>query len=334
MRIGGFDTDERVLVVAEIGNNHEGDVAVASELVERAADADADAVKFQTFVTEHYVSRLDAERFARLERFRLTFDEFASLAELAHDCGLLFVSTPFDLQSAAFLGGVADAIKIASGDNDFVPLLTRVARTSLPMIVSTGLTEIEEIRRTVQLVQSEWGGEDHGLAVLHCVSAYPVPPTEAQLRSILCLAAELDCVVGYSDHTDGLDAAPLAVALGARIVEKHFTLDKRYSDFRDHQLSSDPAELAELVRRVRVAETLLGLEGKRVQPSERPGRVALRRSVAALRDLPAGHVLEAGDLAWVRPGGGLHPGEEGRILGRTLRRAVRAGEQVAVGDVS
>jgi sialic acid synthase SpsE len=334
MRVAGFDTDERVLVVAEIGNNHEGDVSVARELVVAAADAGADAVKFQTFRTEHYVSRLDAERFARLERFRLSFDEFAELAGLARDRGLLFVSTPFDLESAAFLGGVADAIKIASGDNDFEPLLVRAAQTRLPMIVSTGLAEMSAVRGTVELVRHEWGSADHGLAVLHCVSAYPVPADEVHLRAISALAAELDCVVGYSDHTAGVDAAPLAVALGARVIEKHFTLDKQYSDFRDHQLSADQPELVELVRRVRLAETLLGTAEKQVQPSERDGAVALRRSVAAVRDLPVGHVVVEADLTWIRPGGGLRPGEEALLLGRTLGRAVAAGEQLAVDDVA
>jgi N,N'-diacetyllegionaminate synthase len=333
MRVGSFDTDERVLIIAEIGNNHEGDVGVARELVERAAAAGADAVKFQTFRTEHYVSRLDVERFARLERFRLTFDEFTDLARLAHDRRLLFLSTPFDLESAAFLGVVADAIKIASGDNDFAPLIVRAAETCLPMIVSTGLAEIESIRQTVQLVRDEWSGKDHGLAVLHCVSAYPVPPDEVHLKAISSLASELDCVVGYSDHTDGVDAAPLAVALGARVIEKHFTLDKQYTEFRDHQLSADPAELAEIVRRIRLAETLLGVAGKRVQPSELSGLVTLRRSVAALHDLSDGHALTAGDLTWVRPGGGLRPGEEHQLIGRRLRRAVVAGEQLTVNDV-
>jgi sialic acid synthase SpsE len=327
-------TDERVLIVAEIGNNHEGDVAVARELVDAAAQAGVDAVKFQTFRTEHYVSRLDAERFARLERFRLSFDEFEELASLAHERGLLFVSTPFDLESAAFLGGVADAIKIASGDNDFQPLLVRAAQTGLPMIVSTGLAEIPTIRATVDLIRREWDGADPGLAVLHCVSAYPVPAGEVQLRAISALAAELDCVVGFSDHTAGLDAAPLAVALGARVVEKHFTLDRQYSDFRDHQLSADPVELAELVRRVRGAEEMLGAAEKLVQPSERDGVVALRRSVAALHDLPSGHVVAGEDLTWIRPGGGLMPGDETLLIGRTLRRAVAAGEQLALDDVN
>jgi N,N'-diacetyllegionaminate synthase len=333
MRIGGFDTDEKVLIVAEIGNNHEGEVAVARELVDAAAEAGADAVKFQTFRTEHFVSAEDAERLARLKRFELTFGEFEQLATHSHALGLLFVSTPLDLESADFLGRTADAIKIASGDNTFAPLLARVARTGRPMLVSTGLAELADVRRAVALIRAEWGQSDPGLAVLHCVSAYPVPAAEASLRAIATLAEEFDCDVGYSDHTVGIEAAPLAVALGARVIEKHFTLDKRYSDFRDHQLSADPADLAELVRRVRAAEVMLGREGKHLQPSEQGVVEALRRSIVATRDLAAGDVLTPEDLTWVRPGGGMEPGEESRLLGRVLRRAVASGERLAPDDV-
>jgi N,N'-diacetyllegionaminate synthase len=333
MRIGGFDTDERVLIVAEIGNNHEGDLGVARGLVEAAAEAGADAVKFQTFRTEHYVAAADAERFARLKRFELAYDEFAELATQTRALGMLFVSTPFDLASADFLGRTADAIKIASGDNTFVPLIESAARTGLPMLVSAGLADLDTVRGAVGLVRSEWGPSDPGLAVLHCVSAYPVPPAEANLRAIATLAAELDCEIGYSDHTVGLDASPLAVALGARVIEKHFTLDKHYSKFRDHQLSADPPELRELVLRIRDAEAMLGEGDKDVQPSEREGVEALRRSIVAARDLDLGHVVEVSDLTWVRPGGGMAPGEEGRLVGRALRRALAAGERLSQDDV-
>src|SRR5262245_3971683 len=174
MRIGAFDTSERVLVVAEVGNNHEGSFERARELVERAAEAGADAVKFQTFRTEHFVHASDRERYARLEGFRLSYDEFAELAELARSRGLLFVSTALDLESARFLAGTADAIKIASGDNDFFPLLDATARTGTPLIVSTGLTDLEQVDRTVAFVEDARGSRD-GLALLQCVSGYPTP---------------------------------------------------------------------------------------------------------------------------------------------------------------
>jgi N,N'-diacetyllegionaminate synthase len=327
MRIAGFDTDERVLVVAEIGNNHEGDAGVARELVAAAAEAGADAVKFQTFRVDGFVSPSDAERYERMSRFELPADAFAELAELAHAHSLVFLSTALDLESVDALAPVVDAYKIASGDIDFFPLLEAVAAAGKPVVLSTGQSEPAEIERAVGVL----GGS---VGVLHCVSSYPAPEAELNLRAIGVLAGLLPgCTIGFSDHTVGLDAAPLAVACGARIVEKHFTLDRGYSDFRDHALSVDPDGLRELVARIRSAEELLGAAEKAVQPSEREARVAVRRSVAAARALPAGHRLTMADLVWTRPADGLRPGQEDDVLGRTLRRHVAQGEHLRPDDV-
>lgn len=267
MKIGHLDTSERVVIVAEIGLNHEGDIGVAHELVERAAAADADAVKFQIYRTEKYADPSDAERYSRLSRLELWTGWFDVLAHVAHDLDLAFIATPFDLESADLCVEICDAVKIASKDIDLWPLLERVADSSRPMIVSTGLCDMERVRRTVEWINAR-RDEDLGLAVLHCVSAYPTPGDQAELRAISLLACMACCEVGYSDHTIGIDAAPLAVALGARIIEKHFTLAHDYSDFRDHQLSATPDEMTELVRRIRQAESMLGEPVKRVQPCE------------------------------------------------------------------
>jgi N,N'-diacetyllegionaminate synthase len=327
MRIGSFDTDERVLVIAEIGNNHEGDAGVARELVAAAADAGADAVKFQTFRTDAFVSPSDPERYARMQRFELTPEEFSDLAARAHERSLLFLSTALDLDSVDALQPFVDAYKIASGDIDFFPLLERIAATQKPVVLSTGQSDLGDVERAVAAL----GGP---VGVLHCVSAYPAPAADVHLRAIGVLADRFpDCTIGYSDHTLGLDAAVLSVACGARIVEKHFTLDKDSSDFRDHKLSADPDELRELVRRIREAESLLGEAAKTPRESELEGRFALRRSIAAARPLAAGHVLSPADLIWTRPADGLRPGEESLVVGHTLRRAVAAGEHVRADDV-
>jgi sialic acid synthase SpsE len=330
--IGGFDTDDRVLVVAEIGNNHEGRCAVAEEMVSRAAEAGADAVKFQTFQTEHYVSPADADRFARLKQFELTRDEFARLAQRARREGVLFLSTPFDRGSAVFLTALVDAFKIASGDNTFFPLIETVAGAGKPILMSCGLATITQLRQAREVVERVWAedGVVQECAVLHCVSSYPVPPAEANLGAIRHLQREFGGPVGYSDHTMGIDAAVTAVAVGARIVEKHFTLDKHYSDFRDHQLSADPAELRQLVHRIRQVETLLGSGRKEPQPSEEAGQTALRRSVAAARDLPAGTTVTWDDITWLRPGGGIPPGREAMVLGRTLAGPIRQGQPLTL----
>jgi len=334
MRIGSFETDERVLLVAEIGNNHEGDVSVARELVEEAARCGADAVKFQTFRTELFVSRADEDRFRRLEGFRFTEDQFAELAELAHASGLLFVSTPLDLESARFLVEIADGGKVASGDNDFHALLDVLARSDKPLIVSTGLSDLTLLERTTAFVEDARRSRTD-LGLLHCTSAYPAPNAEVNLRAIATLAAHFPgWTIGYSDHALGVDAAVLAVAAGARIVEKHFTLDKDFSDFRDHQLSADPAALRDLAHRIRAAEELLGSPGKIVQPSEAEGTTAYRRSAVAAHNLPVGHVIEPGDLTWLRPGDGLRADQDASLRGRALRRHVTRGERLRPDDVA
>jgi len=330
MKIDRFDLAEHVLVVAEIGNNHEGSYDRAEEMVGRAAQAGADVVKFQTFsAAEHFNTIDDVERVARLRRFQLTYDEFERLAKAAQAEGVSFISTPLDLESAQFLNQFVPAFKIASSDNTFGPLIELVASFGKPIILSSGLVGVEELQSAKGLIEACWNrdGIDPGLAVLHCVSSYPVPIAEANLLAIATIRDALSCTVGYSDHTLGIDAALLAVALGARIVEKHFTLDKNMSDFRDHQLSADPAELTELVRKIRDAEELLGDGVKRPMPSEGDAR-AIRRSIAAGQDLPAGLVIRYDHLAWVRPGHGLPPGDEARVVGRRLNAPRQAGQLI------
>ena len=330
MKIDHFDLDERIMIVAEIGNNHEGDFTLAQDLIGLAAEAGAHAVKFQTFRAQELVSRRERDRFARLESFELSPQQFERLAALASDSGVLFLSTPLDLPSVAVLRPLVSAFKIASGDNTFVPLLQGVAETGKPIILSTGLVTIDELRASVNAIEQTWAakGVEQELAVLHCVSSYPVPPQEANLGAIQHLREVFGCTIGYSDHTIGIDAATLSVTLGARIVEKHFTIDNNYSDFRDHQLSADPTQLGELVQRIECFTTLIGNGEKEPQASEQAGRESMRRSIAARRDLPAGTVIIADDLTWVRPAGGIKPGNEHLVLGRTLIKNLAAGDHI------
>ncbi len=333
MRIGPLDTQLHPLVIAEIGNNHEGHEEVACRMIDAAAKAGADIVKFQTYRTEHYVSVHQAERFARLKQFELSYAIFEHLGRVARDCGVVFLSTPLDLESAAFLNDLVPAFKIASGDNTFRPLIECVAGFDKPVLLSAGIATYAELCSAAGWLRAVWDaqGVNPGLAVLHCVTAYPAPPDQVNLAVLSRLGREIpDITVGYSDHTLGIEAAVLAVALGARIVEKHFTLDHHYSDFRDHQLSAEPRELADLVRRVRAAAVLLGRDAKEPGASEQQLAPQVRRSVVAARDLPAGTMLAARDITWVRPAGGLPPGAERALLGRRLRTAVAAGDLFAL----
>lgn len=336
MKIGACDTDERVFIVAEIGNNHEGDVAVAHAMIEAAARCGVDAVKFQTFRAEAFAAPQDQARFQRLKSFELSHADFEALARAAGDLNLVFLSTPLDIESALFLRPLVSAFKIASGDSDFLPLLEEVTRTKLPLIVSSGISDLTRLEKTVSFVEGRWAEASvtGDLGILHCVSSYPTPPEEANLLAIRTLQEAFPRhTIGYSDHTKGVDACVAAVAMGARIIEKHFTLDQNYSTFRDHSLSSDPAEMADLVVRVRRVESMLGDGRKSIQASEEVGVVAYRRSVVAGRDLPAGHVIRLADLTWMRPGGGIAPGDEGKLLGKVLMRPFTKGEPIALEQV-
>jgi N,N'-diacetyllegionaminate synthase len=329
MKIGPHDLDQSVLVIAEVGNNHEGSYARAEEMIGRAKAAGAGAVKFQTIVPDRLVSAGETARIAQLTRFQFSYAQFEGLAATARREGITFLSTPFDIESVAALDPLVPAFKIASGDNDFFPLIEAVALTGKPILLSTGLADRATIAASKDVIDSVWRrtGRPGDLALLHCVVSYPTVPADASLSAIRDLAT-LGCTVGYSDHTIGISAAILSVALGARVIEKHFTLDKNQSDFHDHKLSADPADLAELVQRVREAETLLGSGGKRVMPCEEAVRERVRRGIAAARDIASGTVLGPADLTWVRPRAGLAPGQEAQLVGKRLTVAVSRGAPV------
>lgn len=335
MQIGGFNLDDKVMVVAEIGNNHEGKFEVAKTLVQQAAACGVDAVKFQTFKTRYFVSPRDQARYQRLLQFEIPYPHWEELHRVAKGLGLLFLSTPLDLESARFLADLVDGYKIASGDNNFYPLLEQVCQTGKPIILSSGLSDLSQVQKSKQFIEDQWNrhGIQPGLAILHCVSSYPVPAEQANLAAIPFMKSQLGCTIGYSDHTLGLEASTIAIALGARIIEKHFTLNKEYSDFRDHQLSADPAEMKALVAQARRVPKLVGKPQKVIQRCEVELVQAARRSIVAVANLSRGHCLTQEDITWLRPGGGLSPGEERLVIGKTLNRDLSFGEAILLSDL-
>tara|TARA_B100002003_G_scaffold41419_1_gene36929 strand:+ start:622 stop:1629 length:1008 start_codon:yes stop_codon:yes gene_type:complete len=334
LKIANYDTEKKVFIIAEIGNNHEGSYTLAEEMIGKAAEAGACAVKFQTIVPEKLVSISQKDRIEQLKRFQLTYDEFERLNKVAKHENILFLSTPFDIESVHFLNSIVPAFKIASGDNNFFPLIEVIAQTGKPIIMSAGLIDLLEVRKTIDFILNIWNENaiDQDIAILHCVTSYPTALEEANLSAIKELQS-LNVTVGYSDHTIGTEAAVLSVALGARIVEKHFTIDKNYSDFRDHQLSADPNEFSQLVERVEIASKLLGQSRKTVQESEKLVMEKIRRSIVARKDLDENTVLTLDDISWVRPGGGLAPGNEKIILGKRLKEKVAVGELITLDNL-
>jgi N,N'-diacetyllegionaminate synthase len=328
MKIGNIDTTQQVFVVAEIGNNHEGSFEIAERMIADAAAAGADAVKFQTIDPAKLVAASEPARREQLGRFRFDRGQFEALKNRADKESVLFLSTPFDCDCVAWLAELVPAFKIASGDNNFTALLERVASTRKPVIMSTGMSGAESLSSSRANLESAWrkhGIVHPGLSFLHCVVSYPTPPEEAELLAIRELVSLDGIVPGYSDHTLGIEAAILSVGIGARIVEKHFTLDKRQKTFRDHQLSADPSDFCRMVQGIRAAEKLLGCGRLSVRPCEQAAVASARRSVAAARDLAAGQIVNPSDITWLRPGTGIPVGQESGVVGKRLTKPVAAG---------
>lgn len=323
-------------VIAEAGVNHNGEPKLAHTLIDAAAAAKADAVKFQTFKADRlalasapkaaYQKRNqpgDESQLAMLRRLELADGVVGELIAHCREKGILFLSSPFDEESADFLDTLGmTAFKVPSGELTNAPFLRHVASKGKPLIVSTGMADMAEVEAAVAAVRAAGTSP---LALLHCVSAYPADPADCNLRAMGALEKAFGVPVGWSDHTTGIDVSIAAVALGAAIVEKHFTTDRGLPG-PDHAASLEPAELAALMTAVRRVESALGTGVKRPAASEADTAGVARKSLVAVRALAAGTVISATDLAARRPGTGLAPSRQGELLGRRLKVNVTVGD--------
>lgn len=325
MKIGASDSAVRPLLIAEIGNNHEGDPAQAIALVDAALDAGVDAVKIQVIDPPRLVNISQGPRIEQLTRFRLADETIDAMARRTRAAGAWFMASAFDEGSLMRVAPWCDAIKVASGDLDFHPLLAAAARIGKPIVLSTGMATLPEIRAAVGVVESNLPAGAKlvdKLALLHCVSLYPTQPAQANLAAMRLIERTFGLTTGYSDHTLGIEVALVALGLGARMIEKHFTLDKNTSSFRDHALSADPGEMKRLAQAVRAYADMLGDGEKGELIADRSAAQAVRRSMVAARDLEAGAVLKAADVDFVRPGGGIGPPELAKAVGKKTTRAL------------
>ena len=330
MIIGEHDLDRERILIAEIGNNHEGDPKLALEMAAAAAESGADVVKVQIIVPERLVNISQTQRIEQLTRFRLSMETFAEMANITHSKGALFMASAFDVDSLQEFAPLLDGIKIASGDLDFYPLLVKAAGLGKPMILSTGMSTLAEIKTSVDLIESSLtsGLLMDQLALLHCVSLYPASLTDANLKVIQTLRDTFNLTVGYSDHTLGIESAVASLGLGARIIEKHFTLDKTRTSFRDHTLSADPADMRRLAEVMHQYDAMLGTGEKILTEAEVQMSLAARRSIVAAHDLPAGTKLTADDLDCIRPRNGLPPSALPGLIGSKLRIPLKKHESL------
>ncbi len=327
----------KTFVIAEAGVNHNGSVEMAHRLVDAAVEAGADAVKFQTFSAEGVVTRKapmaayqernvgsDVGQLQMLKELELPREAHRELMAHCQERGILFLSTPHDWAAVDFLFdlGVA-AYKIGSGDLTNLPFLRKVARKGLPVILSTGMGTLGEVEEAVEAVTCQ---ENRQLVLLHCVTNYPASINECNLLAMRTMAQAFGFPVGYSDHTEGSEAALAAVALGAVAVEKHFTLDRSMAG-PDHQASMEPDQLRALVEGIRRVEQALGDGVKRPTATELEMRHPIRKSIVAAVPIPAGTAITQEMLTTKRPGDGIHPRLWDTVLGRTARVDIAADTQ-------
>lgn len=329
VRIGDFSLEGRAFIIAEIGGNHDGDFEKAKRLIDAAVEAGADAAKFQVYKADRLV-RADMEgmphvraRFPKqVDRFRsleLAAEQWEELARLCRERGILFSASPFDEESADLVGRLSPFYKIASGDVTHLPLLRHVARSKKPVVMSTGMADEAEIAAALGALAGS------PTVLLHCVSRYPTPPAETNLRTVPWLRERFGVPSGYSDHTMGNHMCLGAVALGAVALEKHFTLD-RTGPIGDHRFSSEPHEFKALVTAVRELEAGLGRHGKVLGEAELGMRRLMRRSLVAAADLPAGTTVTEAMLDVLRPEDGIPPGAIDRVVGARTVKAVAKGK--------
>jgi len=342
MKIGSREIGHQAppLVIAEIGINHGGNLDVAKAMVRAAALSGAECVKHQTHFVEDEMTEeakqifppnADISIWDVMARSALSPDDEIALKNYAETLGLLYLSTPFSRAAADFLNEIdVPAFKIGSGEADNLPLIRHIAAFGKPVIMSTGMQSIETIRASVDILR----GADVPFALLECTNLYPSPPEIVSLRGVTDLAEAFpDAVIGFSDHSIGPSMALASVALGASILERHFT-DTRYRVGPDISCSMDPAELRFLIDRSREIHTALHQPKQRTAPEEAVYRFA-RASVVADRDLPEGHVIAETDIWARRPGSGEIPGYEfDKVVGRRLTRAVRRNTQLVWSDLS
>ena len=318
-----------VYIIAEAGVNHNGSKELAYKLIDAAKKSGVDCIKFQTFKAENLVSHNAAKadyqkdttgegsQIDMLKKLELSYDDFVDLKKYCDKEGICFLSTPFDFESINFLNGLDMPFwKIPSGEITNLPYLVALAKTKKPVVMSTGMCRMNEIEEAMRVLK------DNGtpsIKLLHCNTEYPTPYEDVNLNSMKTMADAFDVEVGYSDHTKGIEVPVAAVALGATIIEKHFTLD-RNMEGPDHKASLEPDELAQMVSSIRHIEKALGSADKKPSPSEMKNIEVARKSIVASTHISAGDVFTENNLTVKRPGSGISPMRWNEVLGQKAAR--------------
>lgn len=330
----------RCIIIAEAGVNHNGNLQMAKELIDVAADAGVDYIKFQTFKADKLagVSAPQADyqsmnnnssdsQIEMLKKLELSFEDFEFLNEYAKTRHINFLSTPFDEDSIEFLSDIGmDYMKIPSGEITNLPYLRNIARHRIPIIMSTGMSTIKEIEDAMSVLM-ESGIQKEDIILLHCNTEYPTPMNDVNLRAMNTLSDKFGVKVGYSDHTKGIEIPIAAVALGAKVIEKHFTLDRSLPG-PDHKASLEPQELRQMVQYIRNVENAMGDGEKRVTESEKKNITVARKSIVASGNIKIGEVFSESNLTAKRPGTGISPMKWEVVIGKIANREYQKDELI------
>lgn len=329
----------RTLIIAEAGVNHNGSLERAKKLVEVAKECGADIIKFQTAKLDSLVSKIakmadyqkantgvvESQK-EMLRKLLLSFEDFVELADYCTEVGIQFLSTPFDIESVKFLNTMQDIWKVPSGEITNYPYLVEIAKTKKEVILSTGMATLDEIGDAVRVLK-ENGTPD--ITILHCTTEYPAPISEVNLNAMGMLKEKFGYPVGYSDHTQGIEIDLAAAALGATVIEKHFTLDKNLPG-PDHKASLEPAELKAMVEGIRKIELALGVPEKQPSQIELKNRAVARKSIVAAKNIKKGEVLTEANITTKRPGNGLSPMKWLDVIGTKAVRDFEEDELIEV----
>lgn len=330
-----------IRIIAEAGVNHNGDLELAKDLVHAAYEAGADMVKFQTFSAERLASsnalksnyqlkttsRVESQR-EMLKRLELSEKSHESLMSECKKVGIKFFSTAFDEKSFDFLLGLGclEIIKVPSGELTNTPFLKHLAKSGIPILLSTGMCDLGDIEKSINCLETNGLNRDK-ITLLHCTTEYPTPMNEVNLRAIQTLSQTFNVEVGYSDHTNGIEVAIAASAIGATVIEKHFTMDRNFPG-PDHKSSISPNELKEMVRNIRNIEVAMGDGVKRSTQSEEKNKLVVRKSLHAINDISKGDILSSLNVGTKRPGTGICASEWDDIIGKTASRSYKSGDLI------
>ena len=320
-----------VLVIAEAGVNHNGDIDIAKSLVDIAVEAKADIVKFQTFSAERQVTKnaskaayqkettaRDETQYSMLKKLELSIDMHEELIAYCKSNHIEFLSTGFDIQSVDLLQNLGQRLfKIPSGEITNFPYLEHIGKIGKPIILSTGMSTLNEIKIALEILQKA-GTSKELITVLHCTTSYPVPMSDVNLLAMRTIKDKFEVKVGYSDHTLGIEIPIAAVALGASVIEKHFTLDRNLPG-PDHKASLEPNELQEMIKTIRNVEQAMGDGIKKVMPSEAENRDIVRKSMVAIKEIKKGDIFTSENLSTKRPGNGISPMNWNLIIGKSSK---------------